>query len=409
MADKYLNNNAVYSLVNEAYKQAVGAKAIATENLTDFCETGAAYDTLIADNAWKDQFCKALLQQCVKNFYTDTSYRSEYRDPFFKDSRRFGAICQMISAEAPEAVESHAWQNFVSGSSTVGVYTLYLASVSSKFFGKSTSWEIDIAISGEQMDTAFKNEGELAQFVAFLMMTVDNAIVVHLEDCNNMNRNNFIGEKINYAASFSATGVHVVDLVALYAAETGDQTVTTAEAFMADDKCMRFAAETIDKYSGYFSKMSTLFNVDGKKKFTPKSRQVCQILQHFYSRMKSVSYADAYNMDFVKLDGFDAIPYWQGFGAASNGAVDFDEVSTIKVKTSDGNTISQSGVVGFLADEWAIMHTILSERVAHTRHDPEDIDQYYYQFRDQRINNLGQNAVVFVLNDVSQSTNSKKK
>lgn len=409
MADKYLNNNAVYSLVNEAYKQAVGAKAIATEDLTDFCETGAAYDTLIADNAWKDQFTKALLQQCVKNFYTDTSYRSEYRDPFFKDSRRFGAISQMISAEAPEAVESHAWQNFVSGTSTVGVYTLYLPSVSSKFYGKSTSWEIDIAITGEQWDTAFKNENELAQFVAFLMMTVDNAIVVHLEDCNNMNRNNFIGEKIAYAASQGATGVHVVDLVSLYRAETGDTTIATMEDFMADDKCMRFAAETIDKYTGYLSKMSTLFNVDGKKKFTPKSRQVCQILQHFYSRMKTVSYADAYNMDFVKLDGFDAIPYWQGFGAAANGAVDFDEVSTIKVKTSEGNTISQTGVVGFLADEWAIMHTILSERVAHTRHDPEDIDQYYYQFRDQRINNLGQNAVVFVLKDVSQSNQSTKK
>ena len=409
MADKYLNNNAVYSLVNEAYKQAVGAKAVATEDLTDFCETGAAYGTLIADNAWKDQFTKALLQQCVKNFYTDTSYRSEYRDPFFKDSRRFGAISQMISAEAPEAVESHAWQNFVSGSSTVGVYTLYLPSVSSKFYGKSTSWEIDIAITGEQWDTAFKNENELAQFVAFLMMTVDNAIVVHLEDCNNMNRNNFIGEKIAYAASQGATGVHVVDLVALYRAETGDTTIGTMEDFMADDKCMRFAAETIDKYTGYLSKMSTLFNVDGKKKFTPKSRQVCQILQHFYSRMKTVSYADAYNMDFVKLDGFDAIPYWQGFGAAANGAVDFDEVSTIKVKTSEGNTISQTGIVGFLADEWAIMHTILSERVAHTRHDPEDIDQYYYQFRDQRINNLGQNAVVFVLKDVSQSSQSTKK
>ena len=409
MADKYLNNNAVYSLVNEAYKQAVGAKAVATEDLTDFCETGAAYDTLIADNAWKDQFTKALLQQCVKNFYTDTSYRSEYRDPFFKDSRRFGAISQMISAEAPEAVESHAWQNFVSGTSTVGVYTLYLPSVSSKFYGKSTSWEIDIAITGEQWDTAFKNENELAQFVAFLMMTVDNAIVVHLEDCNNMNRNNFIGEKIAYAASQGATGVHVVDLVALYRAETGDTTIATMEDFMADDKCMRFAAETIDKYTGYLSKMSTLFNVDGKKKFTPKSRQVCQILQHFYSRMKTVSYADAYNMDFVKLDGFDAIPYWQGFGAAANGSVDFDEVSAIKVKTSEGNTISQTGVVGFLADEWAIMHTILSERVAHTRHDPEDIDQYYYQFRDQRINNLGQNAVVFVLNDVSQSNQSTKK
>ena len=288
------------------------------------------------------------------------------------------------------------------------MYTLYLPSVSSKFYGKSTSWEIDIAITGEQWDTAFKNEGELEQFVAFIMMTVDNAIVCHLEDCNNMNRNNFIGELIDYASGVTPAGVHVVDLVALYRAESGDTTITTMEEFMADDKCMRFAAETIDKYTGYLSKMSTLFNVDGKKKFTPKSRQVCQVLQHFYSRMKSVSYADAYNMDFVKLPGFDAIPYWQGFGAAANGAVDFDEVSTIKVKTSEGNTISQTGVVAFLADEWAIMHTILSERVAHTRHDPENLDQFYYQFRDQRINNLGQNAVVFVLNDVSQQNTKKK-
>lgn len=411
MSDKYLNNNAAYALVNEAYKQAVGSKAITTESLVDFVETGAAYETLIADNAWKDQFTKALLQQCVKNFYLDTSYREEYRDPFYKDSRTFGAISQMISAEAPEAVESHAWQNFVSGTSQVGVYTLYLPTVSSKFMGKSSSWELDIAITDEQWNPAFKSESELEQFVAFIMMTVDNAIVTHLEDCNNMNRNNFIGEKIAYAASQSATGVHVLDLVALYRAETGDQTITTKEGFMADDKCMRFAAETIEKYSGYMNKMSTLFNVDGKKKFTPKSREVVQILQHFYSRMKSVSYADAYNLDFVKLDGFDTVPYWQGYGAAdaSTGAVDFDEISAIKITTANNDSVSQTGVVAFLADEWAIMHTILSERVAVTRHDPEALTQYYYQFRDQRINNLGQNAIVFVLNDVSEQQSTKKK
>ena len=411
MSDKYLNNNAAYALVNEAYKQAVGSKAITTESLVDFIETGAAYETLIADNAWKDQFTKALLQQCVKNFYLDTSYREEYRDPFYKDSRTFGAISQMISAEAPEAVESHAWQNFVSGTSQVGVYTLYLPTVSSKFMGKSSSWELDIAITDEQWNPAFKSESELEQFVAFIMMTVDNAIVTHLEDCNNMNRNNFIGEKIAYAASQSATGVHVLDLVALYRAETGDQTITTKEGFMADDKCMRFAAETIEKYSGYMNKMSTLFNVDGKKKFTPKSREVVQILQHFYSRMKSVSYADAYNLDFVKLEGFDTVPYWQGYGSAdaSTGAVDFDEISAIKITTANNDSVSQTGVVAFLADEWAIMHTIVSERVAVTRHDPEALTQYYYQFRDQRINNLGQNAIVFVLNDVSEQQSTKKK
>lgn len=409
MADAYLNND-ISSLVKAAYSQLVGADDIDTLDLKDFTETGKAYDVLIQDNAWKEQFTKALLQQTVKNFYTDTAYREEYRDPFYQDARRFGSITQMISAELPEGAvqESKAWQQFTSGTSTVGVYTLFLPSVSAKCYGKSGSFEVDIAITGEQWDTAFKNESELEQFVGFLMMTVDNAIVCHMEDCNNMNRNNFIAEKINYAGSVGATGVHVIDLVALYRDETGDTTITTKEEFMADDKCMRYAAETIDKYVGYLSKMSVLFNVDGKKKFVPRSRQVCQILQHFYSRMKSVSYADAYNMDFVKLPGFDSVPYWQGFGESANGAIDFDEVSAIKVKTADGNTVSQTGIVGFLCDSWAIAHTFISDRVAHTRHDPENLDQYYYQFRDQRINNLGQNAVVFVLNDVSQQQGNSK-
>lgn len=403
-ADAYLNND-ISALVKAAYAQLVGADDIDTLDLADFCETGKAYDNLIANNAWKEQFTKALLQQCVKNFYTDTSYREEYRDPFYKESRRFGSIVQAISAEIPDSaiVENKAWQVFTSGTSTAGVYTLIMPSVSAKFYGKTSSWELDVTITGEQWDTAFKNESELESFVAYIMMVVDNAIVCHLEECNNMNRNNFIAEKINYASGQSATGVHVIDLLALYRAETGDETITTVEGFMADDKCMRFAAETMDKFTGYLSRMSVLFNVDGKKKFTPKSRQVFQILQHFYSRMKSVSYADAFNLDFVKLPGFDTVPYWQGFGEASatTGSVDFDEVSAIKVKTADGNTVSQTGVVGFLCDEWAIMHTIISERVAHVRFDPENADEFFYQFRDQRINNLGMPAVVFVINDVT--------
>lgn len=400
MADKYLNNNAVYSLVNAAYAQTVGASAVATQDLSDFVETGAAYDTLmLADNAWKDQFVKALLQQTVKNFYLDTSYREDYEDPFFKDSRRFGAIAQMISAEAPAVQESHAWKQFVSGTSTIGQYTVFLPSVSTAYVGKSNSWELPITISNEQLDPAFKNVNELEEFVAFIMMTVDNAITVHLEDCNNMNRNNFLGEKIAYAGSQGATGVHVIDLRALYEAETGDSTITTAEAFMADDKCMRFASETIDKYAGYMTKMSTLFNIEGKKKFTPKSRLVCQVLQHFESRMRSVSYADAYNPAFVTLENHIIVPYWQGFGVQSGSAIDFDNVSSIKVKTSTGSTVSQSGIVAFLCDEYAIMHTILDQRVGVQHFDIENCSLFAFQFRDQFCNMLCQNAIVFTVED----------
>lgn len=404
MADKYLNSNSVYTIVNEAYKQAVGDKAVATQDLADFVENGVAYDTLIADNAWKDQFTKALLQQCVKNFYLDTDYSEEYSDPFYEDARRFGAIVQLISAEAPEVQASHAWQQFVSGTTKVGQYDVYIPIVDAKCAGKSSSWELPITITNELWDPAFKNEGELTKFISFIMLAVKNAITQHLEDAQRLNVANFIGEKLAYAASQGAEGIHKIDLRALYEAETGDQTITTAEAFMANDKCMRFAAEKLDEYIGYMGRQSALFNTEQKTKFVPRNRLVCEVLQRFESRMKSVSYADAYNLEFVKLPEHKTVPFWQGFGEpdSTSGAVDVDEVSAIKIKTASGETVSQTGIVALLADKWAVMHTILDQRVAHEHFDFENLDTYMYQFRDQRINNLQQNAIVFTVEDASE-------
>ena len=407
MADALLNNNSAYTTIRAAYAQALGDHAVDTVDLSDFCQNGVAYDTLIADNAYKDQFFKALLAQHVKNFFLDSDYSEIYEDPFYEDAEKFGAIVQMVSAQAPAVQESHAWREFVSGTSTAGEYVIFIPEVSSAYIGKSTSWELPFAISDEQANTAFKNEAELSQFNAFIQLVVKNAITQHLEDCNRLNVAHFMAEKIHYAGSMGATGVHKVDLRALYEAETGDSTITTAEAFMADDKCMRFAAEKLDEYSGYFRAQSELFNISGKTKFTPKSRQVLEVLQRFESRMKSVSYADAYNMDFVKLPGHLTVPYWQGFGT-NTGAIDFDNVSTIKVKTASGDTVTQSGIVAFLADKWAIMHTIQSRRTAVTRFDPEAVTQYYIQHKDQRWNNLEMPAIVFTVEDKPENESKKK-
>ena len=378
-ADKTLNNNSAYTTVRAAYAQALGTAAVDTVDLSDFCQNGVAYDTLIADNAYKDQFTKALLAEHLKNFYMSSDYTKEYEDPFYEDSEKFGAIVQMISAKAPAVQESHAWQNFVSGTSTAGEYTIFIPEVTSAYIGKSTTWELPFAVTDEQWNTAFKNEAELSQFNAFIQMTIRNAITQHLEDCNRLNVCHFMAEKIHYAGSLGATGVHVVDLRALYVAETGDSTITTAEEFLADDKCMRFAAEKLDEYSGYFKAQSSL----------------C-----FESRMRSVSYADAYNMEFVTLPNHMTVPFWQGFGT-NTGAIDFDNVSKIKVKTASGDTVTKSGIVAFLADKWAIMHTIQSRRTAVTRFDPEALTQYYIQHKDQRWNNLSMNALVFTIEDAT--------
>lgn len=392
-----LNNNQIYSLVRSAYADALGGATLGTQDLEGIIDTGDLTETILAN---RDQFTGALIAQCAKNWFMDTSYRSMYRDVFFEDEREYGAIVQLISAEAPAVQQSHAWQAFTSGTSQVGVYTLYIPIVESKLYGKTNSWELPIAITDEQWDDAFLSADKLADFVSYIMLIVDNAIVCHLEDMNALNRNNFIAEKYAYSISQGATGLHVINLTDLYNSERGGS-LATAGDFLKSPDAMRFAASKIDEYSKYFGKMSKMFNTDGKARFTPDDRKVVQVVKKFASAMDEVSYSQTYNAEYVKLPNYEEVPFWQGFGES----ISWDDVTTINVETgTDGTAVNLTGIVALIADKWAIMHTIRKHRVAVTRHDPEAITQYYYQFRDSYMNNLGQNGLVFIVGNATPPT-----
>ena len=395
---KTLNNNAVYSIVNAARTQALGggsSAAIANLDVKDSVDAGGSSDVIGSVEA----FTKALINVLVKNWFTDTSYRSSYVDPFFEDSAQFGAITQLISVEVPSVKASSNWTSITSGTTTLGQYTIYLPVVNTQYYGKSASFELPIAITGNQWDTAFKSENELRNFIAYILMCVDNALVVHLEDMSNMNRNNFIAEKYKAATAVSPTpGVHVVDLLGGFVAAHGDSTKDFSVAdFLDSQEALIYAAEQISLYTGYIGKMSTMFNTANKARFTPDDRKVLQVLGAFEKRLQYHALSDVYNTDLATLPGHQSIAYWQGFG---NGGT-WSEVSKIIVKPTSyesGDPTTVSNVVAFLADKWAVMHTIVEHRVAAQRFEPEDITQYYYQFTDRYLNDLTQNAIVFVLN-----------
>lgn len=392
-----INNNQVYNLVNSAYRQALGADAIAVEDLQGFVDTGSAYAQIAAN---KDQFTNALINVLAKNWFTDSSYRSQYKDPFYQDEREFGAIIQAISVTAPEVREAHNWKSFTSGTTTLGTYTLYIPVCDSKYYCKTNSWEIPVAITDSQWDDAFKTGEEIERFVAYILMVVDNAIVVHLENANAMNRNNYIAEKISYAEGDGTTGVHVINLIEAYNNQRG-ASISTVEQFLSDPDALRFAASTIDEYSTYFSKMSTLFNTEGKARFTPDDRKVIQVVKKFAKAIQEVSLSGSFNAQYVELPNYQEVPFWQGFGSG----ITWDDVTRINVEIgSDGTAVNKKGIVALIVDKWAIMHTIRKHRVASTRFDPEEISQYYYQFRDSYMNDLTMNGLIFTLEDISTAS-----
>ena len=391
-----LDNNACYSVINAARTQALGGgstAAVAALDLSAIIDAGGD-ESVIGS---REAFTKALINVLVKNWFTETSYRSEYSDPFFEDSARFGAITQMISVEVPAVKASSQWTSITSGSTTIGTYTVYLPVVDTKYYGKSDSWEIPIAITGNQWNTAFKSEDELRSFVSYILMMVDNALVVHMENMSNMNRNNFIAEKYKAATAGSPVpGVHVVDLLGGYVAAHGVATNFSVADFLDSQDALLYAAEQIALYSDYIGKMSTMFNTANKARFTPNDRKVLQVLSAFEKKMQFKALSDVYHKELAELPGHQSVAYWQGFGNGGTWA----EVSKIIVKPSSyesGDATTVSNVVAFLADKWAVMHTIIEHRVAAKVFEPEDIVQYYYQFTDRYLNDLTQNAIVFIL------------
>lgn len=393
-----LNNNQVATVLNTAIAMSTGSAEVGTLDLRGIIDNGN--DSSVIGSV--EQFTKSLVNVLIKNWFTDSSYRSEYSDPFFEDTEKYGAIVQAISVEVPEVKESSAWQNFGSGSgqvNKVGEYAIYLPIVDCKYYGKTVSWELPICVTGEQWNTSFKGEDEVKGFVAYILMCIDNALVEHIENMNNMNRNNFIAEKITYANSQGAKGLHIYDFVENFVKEMGDPTqAMTVEQFLASKDGLLFASEKIRTFKQYFKRMSTSFNTEAKKRFTPEDRMVLQVLTAFEERLNTVALSDTYHDDIVSMPNYQSIAYWQGEGKDS-GAFTFDELSKIDVKIDTNTTVTQSGIVAFLCDKWAILHTIKSRRVAAKVFEPEDLTQYYYQFNDMYMNNLTMNALVFVLKD----------
>lgn len=397
MAITKLTTTQIDTVVNAAYAQATGQADLSTAlDLSAFSDVGDFDPTLL-----REKFTGALAGQIIKNWYGDTSYRSSYVDDFFIDAEMWGALMQFIDVEIPHAQQNSAWQNFVSGSSTVGVYTVYLPVVTSKFYTRQEAWAIPIDITGEQWNQAFKDRAGLDSFVSYIWLVIDNAITQHMEDMDAANRNNFFAEKIQAQAD-GVAGVHVVDLNEAYCIEKGIATAFTAEDFLNTEDSLLYMAEQFDLYAGYLQKQTALFNTEGKVKFVPKERLVCQVITAVAKRLDVVGRSGVYHADMTSLPMYRDVPAWESMESLT-----IEDLSSINVTVTkpDGTTatVAQSYIVGFLADKWCIMHTIVQNRVGSQHFSIEDLTHYELQHVDKYMNNLGQNAVIFVLNDYTPS------
>lgn len=395
MSVEFLNSNAVYADVNEAYKQAVGTKAVATESIADFLSPEISAQ--LGD--YREQFTQALILQGVRSVFMDSVYKRAKEAGFRTDDMQFKAILQAITITAPEVQAAHNWKTFTDGDS-IGVYQIKLPKVDTALYGETASWELQYDMTGNQWDDAWTSEADVIAFYGAIRLAIANALEAHDEELDDMMRNSLIAELVKNDAKVTAHSLSVVDLRKAYNAEMKPTTaIKTFAEFFADKECLRFMARKLTEFKDYFKKFSKLFNMAQRATFTPEDRIKLQVLGYAEQAYNSVLQSQTFHDIFTKMPLYETVPFWQGSGQqnSTSTALSPDELS--KISITDGTTSTTvEGVVALMADKWACIHGLKNpRRVVTEYHKPEDITQTFIQTREMRAIMSTQNAVVFIV------------
>lgn len=393
--------NQIATVINTINQEQVGEVALADEALSNIADVGKEVTAALTAAGAFDKYIGALIDRIGKTMYVDRAYTSQAPN-ILKDAWEYGSILMKVRAELPDAQDNLTWPvspNTALGDldgTSIDPFVINTPDATAKMFNKKVTFEVPITFADYQLREAFTSAEEMSRFFA----TIENRIRMKMTLCTDAlimrTINNLIALKIN-------SGKNVVNLLTEY--NTAFGTSLTPATAQKDPDFLKFAAKTIAMYKEYLKSASTLYNESGYVTFTPADKLKAVFLSDFAKNMEVYLYGDTYHNEFVKLEGYEEVPYWQGSGQTGSWA----DRSTVKGTPeglnaagtagtgSAGTAVDQSGVVAVLFDEEAAVVCNQNYRVTSIYNPRGEYTNYFYKWDSAQINDVEENAVVFII------------
>ena len=387
-------------IVNQIQKEVTGKEEIATLDASNVVDIGKE----IFDNTSVDNYVKSLVDKVGKTIFVDRKYSGSGINVLM-DSWEFGSVLEKIDVELPDAVQNDTW-NLIDKQS-YSQDTFYKPIVSSKFFNSKTTFEIDVSFTERQVKESFNSMNELNAFVSMIYNSVEKSFTVKLDGLIMATLNNMTAQTLH--SDFSdvvgdsyetKSSIKAVNLLYEYKTKFG-KTLSVANA-LTDPDFLKYASVVINSYVDRISKMSTLFNIGGKNRFTPMNDLNLIMLSDFANSEKAYLQADTKNKELVALPNAENVPYWQGTGKDYS----FENVSSINVNIKVDNTsknVKISGILAVLFDKNAVAVCNEDRRVTTHYNAKGEFYNNFFKFDCTYLNDLNENFVVFFINDKAQA------
>lgn len=402
----------IYTLINSVSGEVLGRTDIVTEDLTGIVDLGKE----VFNQSAVDNYVKSLVNHIGKVIFVNRPYAGKVPSVLM-DAWEFGSVLEKISADVPEAEENDTW-NLTDGQ-TYSQDVFHKPTVTAKFFNSKVTFEVPVSITERQVKESFSNAAQLNGFISMIYAAVEKSMTIKADALIMRTINNMIAETVLAdAKAFGATAVgamagadlssastaRCVNLLKLYndkyyPATPGSPTPTpnpnalAAAKAITDPDFIRFASYVMGTYADRLQSISTVFNVGGKERFTPKDMLHVVLLSDFAKAAQTYLYSDTFNRGDVLLPQAETVPFWQGSGKN----YDFASTGHIKVKESGGKDVEITGVLGVMFDRDALGVCNLDRRVTTNYNAKAEFFNNYYKFDAGYFNDTNENFVVFFI------------
>lgn len=393
--------NQIADMLNTVFGEILGETGLFTENLSNVVDSGKIITTnykVMGDDF--DNYAGKIVDKVGRTIFWDRVYTAEDLG-LWRDSFEYGSILEKIRCEVGEYDDNCEWKltdgadagttpdyNDAIQTHIEELFKFYPASVQAKYFNAKTTFKTVISITRKQLKSAFNSAADLARFIGMIEQRVRTKMEISKNQLQKMVIANLMGEHI-------AQNKQVIDLAQMYHEETGQTAGGFADAMINKEKC-RYIAQKMTFFREMMAEPSKLYSATGTfYNHTPVEDSRLIVLADLDSGLKFNVYGDTYNEEFVKLDNYKTVPFWQAPGQ-SIGADSLSTRSAISITTSAGHEVKRNNILGVLFDRDAAM--ICNEDPdVRTQYNPDgNFTNFFYCADCSYYNDFDENAIVFV-------------
>lgn len=378
----------------------VTTTAVATDlsNIVDVGKTVLDYTGENNDNF--NKFVSGLIDRIGRVKYVDRTYQGTAPN-ILHDSWEYASIMMKTRVDVPAPIKtsSHRLAEFAANKNASGYngigqnpdldpFILNPPGATAKFYNEKDTYTVPITIAEKQLKTAFTSAGEMARFISMIenriatMRTVTTDALIRRTIAN-----------LALTAAQVTGHPQVINLVTLYNASHTGSTVTAANALSNGD-FLRYASSVMTMYKEYIKDLSNKYNDGTYLTFTPNENLKFITLTDFDAALKANLYSDVYHDEYVKLQGYETVRYWQ-----YNGDNTAERATIVGIPAEGTLTTTMGGVVGIMFDEQAAAVCNEDDRVTSQWNPRGEYFNYFYMWDASYMNDTAENCIIFVLAD----------